>query len=71
MDDLTEIRAAIQQLSAMVNQLGQQVRTITTSENETREAMNKLGAAQDWEYVAELKEWVSKKKLAELKATPR
>jgi len=71
MDELTELRANIQQLSAIVNQQSQRIVSLTDSQIEIQAALNKLGAALTWEYVSELKEWVSKQKLSDLRENPR
>ena len=64
-----ELSQQILQITA--NQYKQINDQLTAQLQETRNIVEKLAALNGLEYVGELKDWVSKKKWAELKKNPR
>jgi len=59
-----EIRTALDRLATLANQVAKAIQ-------ETRDCLEKLGAVSGLEWSQDLKTWVSKKKLDQLKKEPR
>jgi uncharacterized tellurite resistance protein B-like protein len=76
--ELDDVRQEQKNIMVNLQQLTQVVQAIKTMQNEyvkqwqqTRDALNKLAALQELEFIEAMGEWVSKKKWAELKKDPR
>ena len=78
MCELDEIRQEQKNLLLSLQQLNQAMQLLKTMQNEhakqlqqNRNALEKLAALQDLEFIEALTDWVSKKKWTELKKNPR
>ena len=78
MSDMEEIRQeqknimlALQQLSQGLQALKNMQEIYAKQLQQTRDALEKLAALQDLEFIEALTDWVSKKKWTELKKNPR
>ena len=67
---LFQLGAQLTALQAQGQQLIQAIQTHTSQLQETRDVLTALGKAQGLEWSQDLKQWVSLKKLAELRRSP-